>query len=501
MHATTSAIVGISLGRLRRSRGTQRIVLVVAGFLIAMLFHMIFNNAVAALQGRGAILLLVGFGIGVGGAAIIAYQITQALKEEKKHFERVLTVGASGVTRNEVRAIQSMGDDALEATLSELGDIFGKNTLPPIRRLFALQANIGILRNNLSNPCSDRLRSAWETEIVAARREMDDIRKKQLGVNVMLYLRNVFPSEDAQGDYARTFVERVADNDPTHVHRFDLFIVGSERAGTIPPDELERIAVTLQQAEFFRDLALGDLENLSRAAVSREFAAGATLFRQGDQGDEMFQIQSGEIEIVVPQGNTDKLINVRRAGEIIGELALLDGYPRSATARARGSVKALTIRRDSFLAFLRSRPQVMLAILTFLSRSVRYTTEIIETSVLWATHIARGDYAGAQKLGYTGDMPLTSPAAHAPDSATSAVTATQTTAALQMQFEGVSAASPALLRGMFAKATQALEERDSAGKLTGVLKSADNKTAPTGKHKINLFASGKTPPEQAGTDA
>lgn len=501
MHATTSAVVGISLGRWRRTRGRQRVALVVVGFLIAVLFHMIFNNAVALLQGRGAILLLVGFGIGVGGAAIIAYQISQVLRDEKKRFEQVLTVGASGVTRNELRAIQSMGDDALESILSELGEIFGKDTLPPIRRLFALQANIGILKNNLSNPCSDRLRSAWEGEIVAARQQMDDIRRRQLGVNVMLYLRNVFPSEDAQGDVARAFVERVADNDPTHVHRFDLFIVGSERAGTIPPDELERIAVTLQQAEFFRDLKLDDLENLSRAAVTREFAGGAILFRQGDRGDEMFLIQSGEIAIVVPQGDAEKLINVRRTGEIVGDLALLDGYPRSATARAQGPVKTLTIRRDSFLAFLRSRPQVMLAILTFLSRSVRYTTEIIETSVLWATHIARGDYVGAQKLGYTGDMPLTSPTARSQDAPAPAITATQTTAALQTEFDGVSAASPALLRGMFAKATQALEERDSAGKLTGMLKSADNKTSITGKHKVNLFASGKTPPEQTGADA
>ncbi|MBX3066704.1 MAG: PrsW family intramembrane metalloprotease [Anaerolineae bacterium] len=457
MHATTTAAVGIALGRLRRSRGSQRLIWSVLGITIAMIIHLVFNNLVTRLQDNPVLLLVVGIGIGVGGSALVAFQIIQTLNDEKQRFKQTLNTRDVGVTAREVTGIQKLGQDSFEQMLEDLGAIFGKDKISHIRRMFALQANIGILRGNLSNPASERLRKAWQEEIDTARREMDEIRQKKLGINVMMYLRNVFPSEEAQDDTAQAFREKIAESDPTHVHKFDLFMMGSARAGTLSPEQLEKIAHALQASEFFSELSLADLENLSRAAAEREYDPDEVLFKEGDVGDTMYMIEQGEIEIFVKENGAPKVINVRRAGEIVGDLALLDGYPRSASARAKGQLRVLMLRRDNFLTFLRSRPQVMMAILKFLSRSVRITTEIIETSATWVTHITQGNYAQAQKLAIATPATLTMRQAAQPSdqSIPASVEA-------HIGLEGVSEATPTVLKGIFSKVTSALEERETA---------------------------------------
>jgi RsiW-degrading membrane proteinase PrsW (M82 family)/CRP-like cAMP-binding protein len=458
MHATTSAVIGIWLGRNRRRESQDRVLSTIVGMLIAIGIHIVFNNLVTRLDSSPALVLLIGIVIGVGGSVLIAAQINSSLKDEKQRFNQSLTTQSAGVTANEVKALQNLGGDSFEEKLNELQQIFGKEKIPHIRRMLALQANVGILRNNLSSPCSDRLRKAWEQEITESRKEMDVLRRRKIGLNAMVYLRNVFPDEDAQTDAAQAFREKVAESDPTHVHKFDLFIVGSERAQTLSPDQLEKIALTLKLSQFFKELELADLENLSRACVMREYNDGEILFSEGDDGDTMYLIQQGEIEIYVKEGEQFRVINRRRETEIVGDLALLDGYPRSASARARGAVQVLMLRRENFLTFLRSRPQVIMAILKFLSKSVRYTTEIIETSVTWVTHITNGNYAEAQKLSYAAAAPLPTieptPSGKLP----------HTAMIRRAEFEGVTSASPAVLRGIFAKVTDVLEEREAATK-------------------------------------
>lgn len=458
MHATTSAVIGIWLGRNRRRESKFRALSAVAGIGIAMAIHIIFNNLVTSLDSSPGLVLLVGIVIGVGGSVITAVQINSSLKDEKSRFNQSLTTQSAGITANEVKALQNLGGDAFEEKLNDLQAIFGKEKIPHIRRMLALQANVGILRNNLSSPCSDRLRKAWEQEIAESRKEMDVLRRKKIGLNAMVYLRNVFPDEEAQTDAALAFREKVAESDPTHVHKFDLFIVGSERAHTLSPEQLEKIAYTLHMSQFFKELDLTDLENLSRACVPREFNDGELLFSEGDVGDTMYLIQEGEIEIFVKEGEQFKVINLRKVTEIVGDLALLDGYPRSASARAKGHVQVLMLRRENFITFLRSRPQVIMAILKFLSKSVRYTTEIIETSVTWVTHITNGNYAEAQKLAYAAAAPLPTidpaPSGKIP----------HTAMIRRAEFEGVNSASPAVLRGIFAKVTDVLEEREATTK-------------------------------------
>src|SRR5262249_32349285 len=176
MHATASGLVGISLGRVRRARSNHRLLLSTVGIFFAMTVHITFNKLVhpqnvlhvPTTSGgvHGTALLLVAIGFGFGGGILIAYLINQGLVEEKKRFSETLNL-ADKVSKGERKAVQGLGGDAIEQILLELGEDFGADKVDKIRRLLVIQANIGILRNNLKSPASDRLREAWEGEIAA----------------------------------------------------------------------------------------------------------------------------------------------------------------------------------------------------------------------------------------------------------------------------------------------------------------------------------------------
>ncbi|MBZ0307269.1 MAG: Crp/Fnr family transcriptional regulator, partial [Anaerolineae bacterium] len=75
-------------------------------------------------------------------------------------------------------------------------------------------------------------------------------------------------------------------------------------------------------------------------------------------------------------------------GDVVGELALLDGQPRSATARANGPLRVMVLQRQHFSQFIQSRPKVILAVLQFLAHRVRHTTRTItgDTERVVVTH-------------------------------------------------------------------------------------------------------------------
>ncbi len=385
MHATTSAIIGISLGHFRRSHSQTRAVWVLIGFVPAIIIHMIFNNALIYIT-NPTLLLLFGVAIGIGGAVYISFRINQGIADEKEHFNQTLGLDL-GVTAAEVQAIQGLGGERVEKVLEQLGQQFGEDKIPYMRRVLVLQANIGILQNNLSGQASDRLREAWQKEITEKRAEMDNLRKN-IGLQGMIFMRNIFPKETIEQP---SFQDRISSADQS-VHKFDLFMNTSQAVGTLSPEELAATADILKQIQIFADVDLSDLENLSRAIQTRHFEDGELIFDQGVAGDEMFLVKAGAIALssVNRERGTEKLLNTVYPGNIVGELALLDGDKRSARARALGSLDVLILRRDNLNWFIQSRPQVMLALLKFLAARARHVSDIVDMSIRWAGDIARG---------------------------------------------------------------------------------------------------------------
>jgi CRP-like cAMP-binding protein len=254
-----------------------------------------------------------------------------------------------------------------------------------------LQANVGILQNNLNSPVSPRLKQAWEEEIAGLRAEIERVRH-DLGASVRLFLQSVFPADDAMMQDA--FSEEIGAFDPTLVHTFDMFMRVSELAETFTPDQLEAMAERLSRIEIFSNVSLANLENLSRAISVQSYDDGYMLFDQGDDGDAMYLIEEGNINIFSHDKirQETSLLRTFKPGDVVGEFSLLDGRPRSARAIAGGPVRVLMLQREVFSMFIRSRPQVVLAMLQYLADKARYTTQAVETAMACITRITQGQY-------------------------------------------------------------------------------------------------------------
>jgi CRP-like cAMP-binding protein len=121
---------------------------------------------------------------------------------------------------------------------------------------------------------------------------------------------------------------------------------------------------------------------------------GEMLFQRGDPGDSLYLLEAGEIRIFTqdPQGQ-EITINHIGPGECLGELALIDARPRSASAIATFPSQLLRLSRQDFLREIHRSQPVMQCLLQLLSERVRYMTEYVERLGLWARLIANEDYA------------------------------------------------------------------------------------------------------------
>jgi len=135
------------------------------------------------------------------------------------------------------------------------------------------------------------------------------------------------------------------------------------------------------QIRLFSSLDAEELNDILRAVRPATLAPGQRLFTQGDPGDAAYVIESGSIEVFAEVNGEEIAITTMGRGEVIGELALLDGAPRSASARACEATRLMQLDRTEF-DFLRRnlRPaafQVIRAISQTLCERIRDTNDHI----------------------------------------------------------------------------------------------------------------------------
>ena len=117
-----------------------------------------------------------------------------------------------------------------------------------------------------------------------------------------------------------------------------------------------------------------DFRIFAGAAVPvREFKAGDVIFNQGDAAEELFIIQSGEVEIRLGNRMLEKLSNYN----FFGEMALIDSAPRSATAVAVTDVKLVPIGEKRFLFLVSNTPYFALDVMRTLARRLRTTNNTL----------------------------------------------------------------------------------------------------------------------------
>jgi signal transduction histidine kinase len=136
----------------------------------------------------------------------------------------------------------------------------------------------------------------------------------------------------------------------------------------------------LKNVPLFADLPDQDLQDLSEAITLQQLEKGEMLFEEGDQGDVMYLIDSGEIEILKTSAERQVLLNVLNAGDVVGEMALLDESPRMAGARAGAPTSLLAIKKATFDNLLDQSPSAARSMFDTVIERLRSTEGLLRQS-------------------------------------------------------------------------------------------------------------------------
>ncbi|MEO6208059.1 MAG: Crp/Fnr family transcriptional regulator [Candidatus Limnocylindrales bacterium] len=136
---------------------------------------------------------------------------------------------------------------------------------------------------------------------------------------------------------------------------------------------------SLAAIPIFGGLEPAALERLAGFMRSRRFRRGEVIFHIGDPGDALFVILTGEVKISLPSESGDEaILATLRAGDVFGELALLDGAPRSASATAISPTESVVLPRDRFRELIATEAGVRDALLASIAGELRRLTRHVE---------------------------------------------------------------------------------------------------------------------------
>ena len=133
-----------------------------------------------------------------------------------------------------------------------------------------------------------------------------------------------------------------------------------------------------QNNEMLRHLDPVGMDRVAQATTRRGFAQGVTIFAEGDPGDAIFGVIAGKVQILArTPANQQIFLNLIGPGGVFGEIAVVDGLARCATAVAATDTEVFRICRDSFSRLMAVDPQVSLGLLHVLCQHQRVATRLI----------------------------------------------------------------------------------------------------------------------------
>lgn len=130
-------------------------------------------------------------------------------------------------------------------------------------------------------------------------------------------------------------------------------------------------------------LEVRDLDHLLGFAIETHYPAGAAIFRKGDSGQSLMIIIEGQVKIsVMASDGREAVLAVLEAGDILGEMAIIENKPRSADATTLSSCRVLVLHQRDFIPFLERNPKVAIRLLALLSERLRRTSALLEARML-----------------------------------------------------------------------------------------------------------------------
>ena len=146
-----------------------------------------------------------------------------------------------------------------------------------------------------------------------------------------------------------------------------------------PPD----FAALLRLNPLFARLGEEAIARIAALCVRRQLSAGEVLFVKGDEGDALYGIRRGQIRIATGTESGKRLtLNVLGPGDLLGEIALLDGRSRTADAIAAEPSELFMVRRQDFLRLLEREPRIAVHLMELLCERVRWISERMEETAL-----------------------------------------------------------------------------------------------------------------------
>jgi signal transduction histidine kinase len=130
----------------------------------------------------------------------------------------------------------------------------------------------------------------------------------------------------------------------------------------------------------FAGLSESDLGHLLEHSSRRALTPGEVLMAEGGRSQTMFLILDGEFEILKRSGDQEVRLATRGSGEVLGEMALLDDAPHSATVRAASAATVLPIESQAFHHLISTSPEAALAILHTVTERLRHTEAMLRQS-------------------------------------------------------------------------------------------------------------------------
>jgi CRP-like cAMP-binding protein len=110
---------------------------------------------------------------------------------------------------------------------------------------------------------------------------------------------------------------------------------------------------------------------MDEGVLGKEYADGDVICRQGEPGDRMFMIEAGRAEVVRDENGLEAVVGELGAGDLFGEMAIFERQPRSATVRAKGTARVLTLDKRGFLKRVHDDPSMAYRLLEEMSRRIR----------------------------------------------------------------------------------------------------------------------------------
>jgi CRP-like cAMP-binding protein len=154
------------------------------------------------------------------------------------------------------------------------------------------------------------------------------------------------------------------------------------------PDRQAKQIDFLKSVPLFASLSEANLIQLAEDFQSRNFRKGDIIFHQGDESQLLYVLVTGKVRVfhITPNGE-ETTVNIMTRQQVLGEFAVIDGQPRSATVQAISNCTLIGLRREKFLHYIDTMPGLGLAMCRLLVSKARWTTMYAET-------IAQLDAAG-----------------------------------------------------------------------------------------------------------